>query len=52
MFHATRWFEEQQFYSPMAITSSGNVFINDFVHFYNGQHLSVRRMLKYFYRVS
>ena len=51
MFHATRWFEEQ-FYSPMAITSSGNVFINDFVHFYNGQHLSVGRMLKYFYRVS
>ena len=32
--------------------SSGNVFINDFVHFYNGQHLSVGRMLKYFYRVN
>ena len=39
MFHGQRWLQDTRFFSPMADTSAGNLFLYDFVTFNFGPHL-------------
>ena len=48
MFHARRWHDDSRFFSPMAATKFGNVFIHDFVRM---EFASIGCVCKFFCRV-
>ena len=51
IFHAGCWREDTRFFAPMAHTSIGAVFIQDFVHFLLSGSVKLGRISQFFYKV-
>ena len=47
MFHGQRWLQDTRFFSPMADTSVGNLFLYDFFTFNFGPHLKFGRIYNF-----